>query len=258
MVGCSNGSLTVELYSNEIEYGSIESACELVSTINGTKVDSSIENDAFEFEGEFVTCSRNDFRVLGDHIVSYEYKKLRYEKRVTVVDKTAPIIHIDEGIFKVEEGNQYFDVLNQVSITDNADLSPKVSIDGNYDLQIPGTYQIKIVAVDANGNKSEQAVAIEVVKKEVLTVTQEVIVKVPIKNNNKPVDKPDKKPPVGGNTKPSAKAPANKKFLFVDGYTIKTGHEACYDYIKNYTQFQRSCQPLFRGEVGIGYEAIFK
>lgn len=267
LLGCSKSKFTITLNTKEIEYGSISSACELVESVNGKILpNKEIDNNSFEVEGSFVECSKTDFKKLGEHIVTFTYKDIKIKETVEVVDKTAPIIHIDEGTFKVETGNEYFDVLNQISVTDNVDIKPNVFLNGTYDLKTPGTYKMVVVAKDAHDNEATQDIVVEVVEKEVVTVVEKIIVTVPDKSsvtkpstgsgnnshNTTPQTKPNK--PEAGSTK----KPANKKFLFADGYTIQTGHDACYNYIKDYSQYSRACKPLYSGDTGIGYEAVFE
>ena len=91
-------------------------------------------------------------------------KKVSYV--VEVVDKEAPKITFNPNL-KVEEKNE-IDLLNGVSATDNSGEEITVTVEGEYDINTPGTYELFYVAKDSSGNEAREKFQLEVTKKVVV------------------------------------------------------------------------------------------
>ena len=98
---------------------------------------------------------------------------LEEETPVITPDKTSPVLTIPEdgSISK----NATFDPMNGVSAKDDVDgdISDKITLQGNVDTAVPGTYTLVYAVEDAAGNRSEAQRIITVVddtKQEVTTI----------------------------------------------------------------------------------------
>lgn len=87
--------------------------------------------------------------------IKIEYKKKTYDYSFTVdvVDTIAPIIDSSKEI--VTNVGQKVDLYKSVIVTDNSKNTDNiVTIEGNYDFNVAGNYNLNYVATDKSGNKS--------------------------------------------------------------------------------------------------------
>ena len=71
------------------------------------------------------------------------------------VDTEKPKITYVTNMFRTKVGNEV-DLLKDVTATDNSNEILTVSIEGDYDFGISGTYKLKYAATDSSGNKAEE------------------------------------------------------------------------------------------------------
>lgn len=74
------------------------------------------------------------------------------EKPKPIVDSEAPKMTVKENL-TVQKG-QNLNPHHLVTVTDNMDQSPLLSINGNYDTSQTGEMQVEVVAIDQAGNRS--------------------------------------------------------------------------------------------------------
>ena len=94
----------------------------------------------------------------------HKTEKITYTLKV--VDKKAPIITFPSTL-KIEEG-QNIDLLSGVSATDNSNEEIQVTVEGEYDINTPNTYELTYVAKDSSGNETKEPFRLEVTKKPVI------------------------------------------------------------------------------------------
>lgn len=117
------------------------------------------------------------FDKLGKNKLIIEYKNIfNQDKKVTydinVVDTIAPIIEFKEKVTK-NVGDKD-DLISSVNVTDNSLEDITVTIEGEYDLNKAGTYELKYVASDLSGNTTKEDFTLVVNKKVVKTQTTSV------------------------------------------------------------------------------------
>ncbi|WP_255290550.1 hypothetical protein [Bacillus cereus] len=83
------------------------------------------------------------------------------EKPKPIIDSEAPKMTIKENL-TVQKG-QNLNPHDLVSVTDNMDNDPLLSINGNYDTNQVGEIQIEVVAIDKAGNRSSITVTVTVI-----------------------------------------------------------------------------------------------
>ncbi len=150
--------------------------CEYVESVDGIEVTESmideVENQII-VDDVRVSCGNLIADKIETKLVQYAINGTSYDLYVKVVDEEAPVILIDDHI-EVEEGNEYFDLNSVIKVSDNYDKNCTLSIDGDFDIDKIGKYQLKAVASDINGNESEKEFTVEVVEKEKEIVEVEV------------------------------------------------------------------------------------
>ena len=91
-------------------------------------------------------------------------KIIKYKYTVNVIDKEKPKIKVEDKI-TIEQGTE-IDIIKQIEVTDNSKelIIPKV--EGEYDINTPGTYELTITAIDSNKNKTTKKITLEVIEKQ--------------------------------------------------------------------------------------------
>lgn len=98
-----------------------------------------------------------DTSKLGEQEISIKYlnfdkKEKTYNFKINVVDTIAPNIECDKEVTVALGGE--LDLLNNVVVTDNSKEEIVPIIEGAYDLNVAGEYNLKFVVEDNSGNKS--------------------------------------------------------------------------------------------------------
>ena len=98
-----------------------------------------------------------DTSKLGKHQITIKYlnskkREKTYSFKINVVDTTAPNIESEKEII-VALGAE-LDFSNSVVVTDNSKEEIVPFVEGQYDLNAAGEYNLKFVAKDSSGNKS--------------------------------------------------------------------------------------------------------
>ena len=96
-------------------------------------------------------------------------KKFSDKFKITIKDTTAPVISYEKEINLTAGDN--VDLLSGVSVYDNSNEEIKPSIVGEYDLNTPGTYNLKYTAKDSSGNESVVDFVVNVKAKPVIPLT---------------------------------------------------------------------------------------
>lgn len=89
-------------------------------------------------------------------------KKYTYE--ISIIDKEKPTITAEDKI-TIEQGTE-IDLLQNVVVEDNSKEEITPTIEGTYDINTPGTYELKYVAIDSNKNKATKNFTLEVIEKQ--------------------------------------------------------------------------------------------
>ncbi|MBR0137393.1 MAG: M15 family metallopeptidase [Erysipelotrichaceae bacterium] len=144
----------LEVIKTEIEVKSDVKLSDLVKVVSGGKlVNGSVFLDSSTVgEKSIIVNMRN----LINSVSSYE---LQYK----VIDTIAPEVKADDTLFIVRNGI-ISDIMSQISITDNSGLDTTYTIQGQYDLEVPGKYSVTVNVADAGGNVTtiERALIVEI------------------------------------------------------------------------------------------------
>lgn len=148
--GCQKETL-VSLVNEEIEVNSKVEIKDIVKNEEGIKIIN--ENDII------------DTTKIGSKEVIIKFIDKKGKERYTsfpleVVDKTAPNIEYPDNVELIV--NSEDELLKNVKVVDNYSSDIKLEIVGDYDLNTPGEYDLKLMAQDESGNKTEKSFILKV------------------------------------------------------------------------------------------------
>lgn len=94
---------------------------------------------------------------IGVYTVTYKHQvggsEVVIVRQVAVIDVTAPVIELNEGIDTIRVGQNWTDA--GVNITDDSGEILSAEVVGEVNNMVAGTYEIKYIATDSSGNSSE-------------------------------------------------------------------------------------------------------
>lgn len=108
-----------------------------------------------------------DTSTLGEKELKIKYLDKKQEKdytfKIFIVDTEKPIIEYQKEI-TTTEGTE-IDLLKDVKATDNSKEELEVKVEGEYDFNIVGTYNLKYVVEDSSKNKTEEEFTLTITEK---------------------------------------------------------------------------------------------
>lgn len=116
--------------------------------------------------GELLTENKKiDTSKLGEQEIKIKYidnrkKEHEYKFKIKIVDTTKPIIEYQKELSTIIGVD--IDLLKDVRVNDNSKEEIKATIEGEYDINKIGTYNLKYVAVDSSNNKIEEEFVLNV------------------------------------------------------------------------------------------------
>lgn len=251
LFGCSAISFNVELKTKTIEYEKEEiDICQYIKKIDGTNIRefNVSENKIMEKDFE-VSCTPINVRKLGKQETTIMINGVEVIVNFEVKDTKAPTITIKSEELQVEEGNEYFDLKSLIKVNDAYDKNPTIGYTGEYDLSKSGTYTVVVTAVDSSKNKASKKIKINVDEKEVKIVERESATVLPNTTTNENNSVTSNR----GSTNQVVSSLARKEFLFVNGFDLMTGFDACMNYKGNNVG---ACEPL-QGSDGLPYGYVY-
>lgn len=152
LCGCSTKQNALTFKKDAIaEYKEEFNACTLVVKVNGQNVTSNdMQNGVIKIGDKKVTCSSVDTEKLGKVKVYFNYNGQMYETTVDVEDTTPPEITILETS-EISKKSSELTPLDYVKATDISGIA-SLKIDGEFDLNRSGDYELTAIATDNNGN----------------------------------------------------------------------------------------------------------
>lgn len=107
-----------------------------------------------------------DTSILGEKEIAIKYKdkeEKEYKFKIKIIDTQAPTIEYQKEI-TTTEGTE-IDLLKDVKATDNSKEELEVKVEGEYDFNIVGTYNLKYVVEDSSKNKTEEEFTLTITEK---------------------------------------------------------------------------------------------
>ena len=159
-------NIDYSLNNHVVEYGSDQSQVDWLklSTTNGNKV----------------TVAKFDTKKIGEIEVAFtvclDDTCKEFPQKLEIKDTKSPVIELKKEKVEITEGDKFDPVSNIASVKDVIDGDIKKSddkkltkngylIDSNVDTKKAGSYKVKIIAYDVNGNKTEKEYAVTVKEK---------------------------------------------------------------------------------------------
>ncbi len=130
-----------------------------------------ITNGSLITKKKSVNTSKLGKQTITLKIKNYFNKVKTIKYSLEIVDKEEPVIVFNPTL-SIEEGNE-LDLKSGVSVTDNSEEVIDVLIEGEYDFNTPGTYNLVYVAKDSSGNEKREAFTLQVTKKVVIEQPRE-------------------------------------------------------------------------------------
>ena len=101
--------------------------------------------------------------------IEYEYedRKYKYDAGYKVIDTEAPTILKLGGYYYINEGDvtsNNIDFCEDVNYIDNYDINITCKVEGTYDVNEIGTYELKYLISDSSNNVTEEDLIIEVIE----------------------------------------------------------------------------------------------
>ena len=155
-------NIDYSLNNHVVEYGSDQSQVDWLklSTTNGNKV----------------TVAKFDTKKIGEIEVAFtvclDDTCKEFPQKLEIKDTKNPVIELKKEKVEITEGDKFDPVSNIASVKDVIDGDIKKSddkkltkngylIDSNVDTKKAGSYKVKIIAYDVNGNKTESSATAE-------------------------------------------------------------------------------------------------
>ena len=159
-------SIDYTLNNHVVEYGEDQTKIDWLkqSTTNGNKV----------------TAAKFDTKKIGETDVIFtvclDDTCKEFSQKLEIKDTKSPVIELKKEKAEITEGDKFDPVSNIASVKDVIDGDIKKSddkkltkngylIDSNVDTKKAGSYKVKIIAYDVNGNKTEKEYAVTVKEK---------------------------------------------------------------------------------------------
>ncbi len=147
-----NAIIKVELINPlEVEFASFVKLSDLIVNINGELIDDYIIDTSIVMEKE-----------ISFYYINEENIKVPYKFNLKIVDKTPPVIWLS-SIYSVNVGYNK-NLSEEIMCGDNYDDNPKCFINGFYDVNKIGSYQLVYEAIDNSGNITKKDFTLKVVK----------------------------------------------------------------------------------------------
>lgn len=110
-----------------------------------------------KINGKIISDKNVNTLKLGDNSIKFSYIndnniKVSYSFNYKVVDKTPPVIWLNSR-YSIPAGSTD-DLANSIMCGDNYDSSPKCYIEGDYNINEPGKYNLVYKAIDSSNNTS--------------------------------------------------------------------------------------------------------
>ena len=143
----------VELTTTEVETFSSVKLKDLISTINGKIVDNK-KIDTTKIGKQEITF----------HYITDKNIKVPYTIEINIVDKTPPLIY-QSSKYSVTVNTTKKELEESLFCGDNYDPNPKCTIEGDYDLNTTGEYNVTFKGVDSSNNISTHSFILKVKEK---------------------------------------------------------------------------------------------
>ena len=137
--------------------------------------DVKVSDYILSINGKLVEDNKIDTTKLGVKKIKFYFVneddiKVSYEFEIEVVDETPPLVWLGNS-YSVKVGTDV-NLEDKIMCADNYDDNPKCEIEGDYDLNTAGAYNLVFKALDKNGNETKQNFVLNVYEPVVATKSE--------------------------------------------------------------------------------------
>lgn len=158
LTGCGKGNTVILKDDLNIEINSEVKVLSLISEKNELEVIN--KDDIID------TKNLGEKKIIIKYLINNEEKE--FTANIKIVDTTKPIIEYKKEL--ITTLGTEIDLLKDVKVSDNSKEEIKATINGKYDINKVGTYNLKYIAVDSSDNKVEEEFILIVKKIPTLTL----------------------------------------------------------------------------------------
>ncbi len=126
-----------------VEFNDTKKVSDFIKSINGEIIDDYKIDTTIVGKKEIVVKYINDYHI-----------KVKYTFEIEVIDTVKPLIWLN-STYKVKKGSN-IDLTKKILCGDNYDNNPKCYIEGEYDLNKAGKYNLVFKAIDSSGNEEQK------------------------------------------------------------------------------------------------------
>ncbi len=157
LCGCSKEKesiTTISINNTSVEYGTEIYLYDLITIKDGTITTKNYLIDTSKLDNVTISFKYKDSN-RNDKIYKFD---------IAIVDTTAPKIFNSTKYYTVR--GEEIDLVNKPLCGDNYDRNISCSIEGNYDINTVGEYDLKIIATDSSNNYAEENIKLIVLEEE--------------------------------------------------------------------------------------------
>lgn len=247
---CGTKDYTIHFNENmKLDYNGRDSPLTLINKIGDTEVNKEmIQDNQIKVDNFVISCESVDTGKIGYYEIRYTTNDTenRYiVKVVQVADISPPEIKLKKDKLEMTlEEYKKFDFKSVITVQDNWDQDDPIIKLETKEIKDPGEYTIKIIVTDIAGNEAKEEIKLtikeetkEETNKEDTSITQSPV-QTPNSaqgsqnsngiNNNSPQQQIPSEPSYS----PPKNKPANKEFLFINGYERDTIGTICHNELR--------------------------
>ena len=124
------------------------------------------ELDGKDYKNEVKIINNIDNNKIGEYDIEYTLKYKKYNKtlkrKVKIVDNEAPKIILSDKEIYCTIKEKCDDIIYNAIDNYDGDITTKVKVDSNVDINTKGNYEIKYSVEDSSGNKTEEIAKVHV------------------------------------------------------------------------------------------------
>ena len=128
------------------------------------------ELDGKDYKNEVKVTNNIDNNKIGEYDIEYTLKYKKYNKtikrKVKIVDNEAPKITLNDKEIYCTIKEKCDDITYAAIDNYDGDITTKVKVDSNVDINTKGNYEIKYSVEDSSGNKTEEIAKVHVTTKD--------------------------------------------------------------------------------------------
>lgn len=246
LVSCGAKDNTVYFKESMVlDYNGRDSPLTLIDQIGDTEINKEmIQNNQIKVDNFVISCESIDTGKIGYNEIRYTTNDTenRYiVKVIQVADISPPVITLKRNKLEMTlKEYKKFDFKGIITVQDNWDQdNPIIKLEAK-EIKEPGEYTIKVIATDVAGNEAEKEIKLiikEEPKKEDTPITkspnQTPNTTQGAQNSNGAINNsPQQQTPSERPYSPPKSKPANKDFLFINGYDRDTIGTICHNELR--------------------------